>query len=100
MSNSKLSEKLAALMEDFDFSNAVAATESSEDVVKLLSSYGIEVTEAELNEVLNNVPIGQNDELDEVVLENVSGGGVVSSLWARLHAGLTGGHSSGGGRHG
>ena len=88
----EIMDKLTKLMDEPDFSDAVAATESSADVIKLLSQYGIEITEAELDEILSQVPLGKDDELEE---------SIISSLWARLCAirykAGGGGFSGGGG---
>ena len=91
MANKEIEEKLSVLLKDPDFCSALGATESSAEIIKILSGYGIEITEEELNEILSSVPLGKNDELEESVLEEVSGGGIISSLWARFRAALSGG---------
>ena len=96
-------EKLTKLMDQSDFSNAVALAESTADFIEMFRQNGIEVTEAELNEIFSLVTIGDGGELQEDDLEDISGGGFLSSLWARIRAILYrsgGGFSSGGGGSG
>jgi len=105
--NDQTADKLMKLMDEPDFSSVVAAAESSEGVLKLLYQYGVEITEAELNELLSKAPAGKGEELEESDLEDVSGGGIGSWLWNRFRAGIKstrgssgGGHGGGSGRHG
>lgn len=99
--DAQIIEKLTKLMDQPDFSYAVSLAESTADFIELFRKYGIEVTETELNEVFSRVPLGDGGELKEDDLEYISGGGIVSSLWARIRAilyrGGGGGFSSCGG---
>lgn len=70
------------LMENKEFSEKLALTETTEEVIAVFSEYGVTVTEADLEAALASVKTTGN-ELDEAALENVAGGiygAVISGL--------------------
>lgn len=64
---------IQTLMENKDFSEKLALTETTEEVIDVFAEYGVTITEDELEAALASVKSNGN-ELDEAALENVSGG--------------------------
>ena len=70
------------LMENKEFSEKLALTETTDEVIAVFADYGVTVTEADLEAALASVKTTGN-ELDEAALENVAGGvygAVISGL--------------------
>ena len=70
------------LMENKEFSEKLALTETTEEVIAVFAEYGVTVTEADLDAALASVKATGN-ELEEAALENVAGGvygAVISGL--------------------
>ena len=61
------------LMENKEFSEKLAMTETTEEVIKVFADYGVTVTEEELNAALASAK-SEGSELGEAELSNVSGG--------------------------
>ena len=64
---------IQTLMENKEFSEKLALTETTEEVIDVFAEYGVTITEEELEAALASVKSNGN-ELDEAALENVSGG--------------------------
>lgn len=71
-------EKLQALANNQDFVEKVTNVTSAEEMLTLMTEYGIQLTESELQGILDQIMVPQgNGELDEDMLDNISGGGKV-----------------------
>lgn len=64
---------IKSLMENKEFSEKLALTETTKEVIDVFAEYGVTITEDELEAALASVKSNGN-ELDEAALENVSGG--------------------------
>ena len=72
------------LMENKEFSEKLALTETTEEVIAVFAEYGVTVSEADLEAALASAKTTGN-ELDEAALENVAGGmagGIITGLIA------------------
>jgi len=100
MTTREIAGRVAQLWVEPMFTDQLATASSTQDVIELLGRYGLHITEEELDEVMDLVPTGPEGELAEDVLENVSGGGVISSMLPRIRAIFYFGGGGGGGGHG
>lgn len=68
--------KLEALAKNHSFAEKVTNANSAAEILTILADYDIHMTEEELKTFLNQTVISyENSELDEEMLDNVSGGG-------------------------
>ena len=74
--NETMIKKLQALAENQEFTEKMQDVTDTEAMISLLKEYGVEATEAELVQVLSFSEVADG-ELDEDMLEGVSGGGKI-----------------------
>ena len=80
----EIKEKLDMLNDDPMLGNAILESKSLEELLKLLSDHGIELTEEEINEMVKEESA---DELFESDLEEVAGGGKIKQVFKDIKAG-------------
>ena len=79
-----MNEKLNSLLQDKAFLEKLLALETETDVQALLAENGVELTIAEIAAIKSGIEakLGENEELSEDDLENVSGGSVAAIITA------------------
>lgn len=80
----ELKRSISALMEDQDFVKSLAGTETTDDIQLLLKKKGIESTNEQIKEIMDEGSIlgekliKDDGELDTEALDSVAGGGVLA----------------------
>ena len=71
--------EIKTLMENKEFSEKIALTETTEEVIAVFAEYGVTVTAEDLDAALAAAKVG-GDEISENDLDNVAGGVVASCV--------------------
>lgn len=80
-------KKLAEVLANDDANEKLSNADSVSEMVSILNGYGVEIEEAEINEILKNASVG---ELSEDSLDAVSGGGLLKKAWGHIKDALNG----------
>lgn len=81
-------EKVSELLENKEFVDELSMTNSVEEIQAAFAGKEIELSEAEVNEMLVAIStLSGSGELGENELENVSGGGAIGKLWSAIKTG-------------
>lgn len=80
-------KKLAQIMQDEVANEKMENANGIEEIVAILNTYGVEVTEEELQQILASSTVG---ELTEESLDMVAGGGWMKKAWGHIKSALNG----------
>ena len=80
MNNQDKAIKLAEILEDSEIMKNISNAESKEEMQKIFSENGLELTNYEVDSFIKMMNSDNNDEISEETLESVSGG-VVDAVW-------------------
>ena len=80
-------KKLAEIMKDEAANEKLENANGIEEVAAILNEYGVEVTAAELQEIVTKA---SGEELTEENLDMVAGGGWLSKAWGHVKSALNG----------
>ncbi len=92
MTTEERNKKLEEALKDESFEKELSGVKNEEDLKKVFSNRGIEVTSEEISDIISQAAQGETGELDEDALEEVSGG-MLSPRWVwRIARWLLKGH--------
>jgi predicted ribosomally synthesized peptide with nif11-like leader len=81
MSQDEMQKKIEALVNDAEFAAKLSQCETCDEIAALFGTEGIEVSGEELERAMAQVPVqGENGEISEGDLEQVSGGTIRSHV--------------------
>ena len=78
--DANMMKKLQTLLGSEDFGKEIENVQSAEELQRAFAAHGVELTVDEVREICVAITVRKDGTLDEDALEQVSGGGVLTSL--------------------